>query len=90
MSRTGTSPATLADAFALNQGLNRAGTSPATLGDTFALSQGLNRAGTSPATLGDTFALNQLEVKLIVGETSDDDMWFAYDTTTYDSKLEIP
>ena len=33
---------------------------------------------------------NQLELKLIVGEASGDDMWFAYDTTGYPSVVKIP
>lgn len=32
----------------------------------------------------------QIEVKLIVGSSSDDSMWFAYDTTAYPSKVTIP
>jgi hypothetical protein len=31
-----------------------------------------------------------LELKIIVGAAADDDMWFAYDTTSYDSRLELP
>ncbi len=35
-----------------------------------------------------TMAANRaLAVKLVVGDDSDDDMWFAYDTTTYPSRL---
>jgi len=30
------------------------------------------------------------ELKLLVDGESDDDMWFAYDTTSYDSKIELP
>ena len=33
---------------------------------------------------------NQLELKLIVGAASGDDMWFAYDTTGYPSVVRIP
>lgn len=31
-----------------------------------------------------------LELKLIVPNSSEDDLWFAYDTTTYDSHIRIP
>jgi hypothetical protein len=31
-----------------------------------------------------------LELKLIVGAAATDDMWFAYDTTSYNSRLELP
>jgi len=30
------------------------------------------------------------ELKLLVDVASDDDMWFAYDTTSYDSQIELP
>ena len=33
---------------------------------------------------------NELEVKLICPSESDDDMWFAYDTTDYVSRVELP
>ncbi|MBU2008386.1 MAG: hypothetical protein KJ624_00830 [Chloroflexi bacterium] len=33
---------------------------------------------------------NRLEVKVIVGNSAGDDMWFAYDTTTYASAVGIP
>ena len=33
---------------------------------------------------------NILELKLMVGDTAASDMWFAYDTTAYDSRLELP
>ena len=33
---------------------------------------------------------NQLELKIIVGATSDDDMWFAYDTSAQRTELEVP
>ena len=33
---------------------------------------------------------NELEVEVIVGGNSGDDMWFAYDTTSYSSVVEIP
>ena len=33
---------------------------------------------------------NQLELKLIVGAASGDDMWFAYDATGYPSVVQIP
>ena len=33
---------------------------------------------------------NELEVKLIVGGNSGDDMWFAYDTTSYSSVVKFP
>ena len=33
---------------------------------------------------------NRLEIKIIVSASSADDMWFAYDTATYDSRLELP
>ena len=33
---------------------------------------------------------NRLEVKLIVNGTAADNMWFAYDTTAYNSRLELP
>ncbi len=33
---------------------------------------------------------NQLEVKIIVGGASVDDMWFAYDTTALRTELEVP
>ena len=33
---------------------------------------------------------NQLELKLIVGAASEDDMWFAYDTTAHPSVVGIP
>ena len=33
---------------------------------------------------------NQLELKLIVGAASGDDMWFAYDATGYPSVAKIP
>ena len=33
---------------------------------------------------------NQLELKLIVGAASGDDMWFSYDTTGYPSVVKIP
>ena len=32
---------------------------------------------------------HQLELKIIVNSQSDDDLWFAYDTTTYQSRIEI-
>lgn len=32
----------------------------------------------------------QLELKIIVGGNSGDDMWFAYDTTTYTSSIAVP
>lgn len=32
----------------------------------------------------------QLELKLLVGGSAGDDMWFAYDTTTYRSRLVLP
>jgi hypothetical protein len=32
----------------------------------------------------------RLEVKLVVGGDAGDDMWFAYDTTAYPSKVELP
>ena len=31
-----------------------------------------------------------LELKVLVDDASDDDMWFAYDTTDYKSYLETP
>jgi len=31
-----------------------------------------------------------LELKVVVGDNSDDDMWFAYDTTGYNSYMELP
>ena len=33
---------------------------------------------------------NQLEVKLVVGAASGDDMWFSYDTTSYPAAVKIP
>ena len=33
---------------------------------------------------------NELEVELLVGSSSDDDMWFAYDTESYASVIVIP
>jgi flagellar protein FlaF len=30
------------------------------------------------------------EVKLVVGDTADDDMWFAYDTIDYQSRIKVP
>ena len=33
---------------------------------------------------------NFLEVKLIVGNSAGDAMWFAYDTTSYDSRVQLP
>lgn len=33
---------------------------------------------------------HRLELKLVVAGTSDDDMWFAYDTTSYRSWLQLP
>ena len=33
---------------------------------------------------------DQLEVKLIVNSAAEDAMWFAYDTTSYDSRVELP
>ncbi len=33
---------------------------------------------------------NMLEVKIIVGNSSGDDMWFAYDTTSYPSIIKTP
>ena len=33
---------------------------------------------------------NQLEIKIVVGENSEDDMWFAYDTVGLDSRLTMP
>ncbi|MFQ5352472.1 MAG: hypothetical protein ACE5D3_05285, partial [Candidatus Binatia bacterium] len=33
---------------------------------------------------------HQLELKIIVTEQSDDDLWFAYDTTAYPARIEIP
>ncbi len=33
---------------------------------------------------------NQLEVKIIVDPNAGDNMWFAYDTTAYDSKVALP
>jgi hypothetical protein len=33
---------------------------------------------------------NRLEVKVIVGSSSGDDMWFAYDTVSYYSYVEVP
>ena len=30
-----------------------------------------------------------LRVKLVVGNDSGDDMWFAWDTTSFDSRLEV-
>ena len=33
---------------------------------------------------------NRLEVKLIVNATAADNMWFAYDTTAYKSRVELP
>lgn len=32
----------------------------------------------------------QLEIKLLVGDSAGDDMWFAYDTATYRSRLVLP
>ena len=32
---------------------------------------------------------NELEIKLIVESNADDDMWFAYDTTSYPSVVKI-
>lgn len=32
----------------------------------------------------------RIELKIIVGSTAADDMWFGYDTTTYDSTLALP
>jgi hypothetical protein len=31
-----------------------------------------------------------LEVKIVVGGNAGDDMWFAYDTVTQNSRLELP
>jgi len=31
-----------------------------------------------------------LDLRIIVNDAADDDMWFAYDTTTYDSRVELP
>ena len=33
---------------------------------------------------------NRLEVRVIVGNSAGDDMWFAYDTTTYASVVRVP
>ena len=33
---------------------------------------------------------NQMEIKIIVGATSGDDIWFAYDTTALRTELEVP
>jgi hypothetical protein len=33
---------------------------------------------------------NRLEVKLIVNASAEDSMWFAYDTTTYNTRAELP
>ena len=33
---------------------------------------------------------NELEIELIVGANADDDMWFAYDTTSYSSFVSVP
>ena len=33
---------------------------------------------------------NQLEFKIIVHSDAGDDMWFAYDTTAYNSDLQFP
>jgi hypothetical protein len=33
---------------------------------------------------------HQLELKIVVGNGSDDDMWFAYDTTNYPTRIELP
>ena len=33
---------------------------------------------------------HRLELKLIVDGTADDDMWFAYDTTAYPSRVTVP
>ena len=30
-----------------------------------------------------------LRIKIVVGNNSDDDMWFAYDTASYDSNLRV-
>ena len=34
-------------------------------------------------------AARTLRVKIVVGDNSGDNMWFAYDTTSYDSHLQI-
>jgi hypothetical protein len=31
-----------------------------------------------------------LELKIVVGAAATDDMWFAYDTTSYNSRVELP
>jgi hypothetical protein len=31
-----------------------------------------------------------LELKIVVGAAASDDMWLAYDTTSYNSRLELP
>ena len=33
---------------------------------------------------------NSLEVKLIVTDNSEKDMWFAYDTVSYAAKVDVP
>ena len=33
---------------------------------------------------------HQLELKITVTDQSDDDLWFAYDTTAYPARIEIP
>ena len=46
---------------------------------------------TATFSVNTTLALShQLEVKLIVGSGAADDMWFAYDTTLYRSRVRLP
>ena len=45
---------------------------------------------TFPSVIYTVAAGNRLEVKIIVEDSSDDDMWFSYDVTAYDSRLELP
>lgn len=33
---------------------------------------------------------HHLELKIVVSEQSEDDLWFAYDTATYTSRIDIP
>ena len=43
------------------------------------------------STAGRTLAAgHQLELKITVSGQSDDDLWFAYDTTAYQARIEIP
>ena len=33
---------------------------------------------------------HQLELKIVVNEQSEDDLWFAYDTTAYPARIDVP